>query len=405
MILSTTVRTCGQTQSSYRPYVHTPLSVLAVAAGIILLAASATTNAAYGWQKSDFLPQQITWAAVSVAASIVLALCPTAILNALRSRSIAAGALALLAMSLTGTYSFTAAIGASAGQRITAQSEADASHATRGRHQSDYDSATSELAALAAARPASEVRAIIDSTMKANPGARCDLKPGDREYGGVSRKVCPDVAALEAVAARAQKRDELQSRVAKASAALNSMEKEKPANSDAGALAAYLAMAGMIVSLDALNHWLALLPVALIELGPGLSLALVPMLKAERVVGVPSAQERAEGASDGADVEQTATVPEQAEAAEPDFIELAKRATGGTLPVPKLTVADNLPGRMVALVKSHGTELMGSNRTFARALGCSHTQAARVLDELSAVGAVVLTKGKAGTVVRLARAA
>jgi hypothetical protein len=373
-------------------------------AGLTLLIASATTNAAYGWQKSDFLPQQITWAAVSMAASIVLALSPTAILNALRLRSLAAGVVALLAMGLTGAYSFTAAIGASAGQRMTAQSDANTSQATRRRHQQAYDSATAELATLAPARPIAELHALMDRTLKANPGARCDLKLGDREYGNVSRKVCPDVGALEAEAARATRRDELQGKVAKASAVLNSMEKEKPANSDAGALAAYLAMAGMIVSLDALNHWLALLPVALIELGPGLSLALVPMLKAERVVGVPSAQERAEGASDLASVEQVATVSDEVTAAEPDFIELAKRATGGTLPVPKLTVADNLPGRMVALVKTHGTELLGSNRTFARALGCSHTQAARVLDELSAAGTVVLTKGKAGTVVRLARA-
>lgn len=66
---------------------------------------------------------------------------------------------------------------------------------------------------------------------------------------------------------------------------------------------------------------------------------------------------------------------------------------------------DDLPCRMVDLVQSHGTELLGSNRTFAKALGCSHTQAARVLDELAQAGRVTLTKGKSGTVVRLAAVA
>lgn len=379
---------------------HSAAHTLAIVAGVVLFAASAGTNAIYGWHKADFLPQQVTWAAVSVAASLILALAPSAFLQALRLRSLAGSLLALVALLLCGSYSFTAAIGASAGSRMASQAAQTSDDGTRGRLERSYAAVTAELASLPVARPSTELTAKIASLKQTRGANECT-----KVDGPISSKVCNEVASLEVDLARALKREELQAKADEASEALTRNGPARVANTDSAALSAYLGVAGISISVDALNRWLALLAVALIEFGPGLSFTLAHVLAMEHQRPARSLSEALPGAGTVARLEHMEQTPVPTDATNAGFVELTEPDVGGTSPVPKLVVSDDLQSRMVELVKSHGTEVMGSHRTFAMALGCSHTQAARVLAELEAAGVVALTKGRGGTVVRLANAA
>ncbi|MGE0056005.1 MAG: helix-turn-helix transcriptional regulator [Hyphomicrobium sp.] len=406
MALHTTIATSAPTNSRdsfHRQirYRHTLASLTASLAGLTLFAASASTNALYGWAKSDFLPQQLTWAAVSVAASVILAIAPSAFLQAIRARALAGAIMASLAFCLCGSYSLTAAIGASAGYRMTAQSEQDTQSGKRQRLERSYAAANSELAKLASARPVGELSARI-SALKMTPGANGCTKEPD---GPISRKVCKEVADLEIEHARAQRRGKLEVQAADASAELSHLGSSKVANTDATALSGYLAVAGVPLSVDALNRWLALLAVALVEFGGGIAFALAQLLRVERQDASQTPPRPSFRATSRYSLEHMEHGLAPSEPDSTDFLELAKQSEGGTADVPKLVIADDLPGRVVELVRSHGTQLMGSHRTFATALGCSHTQVARVLSDLEAAGTISLTKGKSGTVIQLKKAA
>lgn len=391
-----------------RRYKHTLPSMLAVLAGIALLAASASTNAIYGWGKSDFLPQQITWAVVSIAASVILALCPTAILKAIRARSLAGGAVAVIALALTGSYSFTAAIGASAGQRMASQASQTSDDGTRARLQRSYDAAIGELATLAPSRPVSELEALI-AKLKATPGARCDLKAGDDGFGPVSRKVCGEAAGLAVELARANRRAELQAVVDQASGELNDLGPPHVANTDASALSAYLAVAGGSLSVDALNRWLALLAVALVEFGPGLSFALASVLKvstSDGVTGQPNSHQTQQLDSPVCCLSEVSklTVLDTPETADEIRTGQGVQPVSNSAPA-KLDVPDAFSGRLVALLKVRGGEVYSGHRSLAKALGCSPAHVGNVLRDLASAGTVTVAATKTGTVVRLANAA
>lgn len=46
-------------------------STISHAVALVLLAASATMNTAYGWSKGDTLPMQCVWAAIAAGSAIV----------------------------------------------------------------------------------------------------------------------------------------------------------------------------------------------------------------------------------------------------------------------------------------------------------------------------------------------
>lgn len=370
----------------------------AVAAGITFTLASAGTNLLYGIAKSPELPLQIVWGAVAVAASIALALAPAALL---RSRSVAGVVFSLAAIGLFGTFSLSSALGSFFGGRAATEVQQTAAVGTRSRIEKAYDVARTELEGLAATRPVPELEAMVVK-LKATPGANGCTKEPD---GPISRKACGEAATVAVELGRAQRRAELEGQMAEANGALGKIAPPKVVNADALALSTFAGKLGVVVTPEALNPWLALLAVALVEFGGGICFAVAGVFSVAPAVVQIANVGAATSATIPEHVEQVATVSVGRTPDESDFIELARRAKGGTRTVPKLTVADDAADRLLSMVAQHGTELLGSNRTFGRALGVSHTQAGRVIDELEAAGRVTVVRGKSGTVVRLAKAA
>ena len=219
----------------------------------------------------------------------------------------------------------------------------------------------------------------------------------------MSKKVCPEVATLEAERARAAKGEQLQATMADASRDLAKLGKPKVANTDAAAISAYLAVAGVTVSVDALNRWLALLAVALVEFGGGLSFAVSSVLKGAGT-GVQSApietvpSEHAKlGVSTGV---QIIVADNEKEANEIRALHGVQDVSN--LGVQKLDVPDAYSGRLISLLKDRGGEVYSGHRALGRALGCSPAHVGNVLRDLSEAGRVTVKATKTGTVVRLA---
>ena len=367
---------------------------LAVAAGVTFTLASAGTNLLYGIAKSPELPLQIVWGAVAVAASIALALAPAALL---RSRSVAGVLFSLAAIALFGTFSLSSALGSFFGGRAATEVQQSTANGTRTRLEKAYDTARIELEGLAAARPVAELEAVV-AKFKATPGANGCTKEPD---GPISRKACGDAATVAVELGRAKRRAELEGQMVEATGALGNIAPPKVVNADALALSTFAGKLGVVVTPGRVNPWLSLLAVALVEFGGGLCFAVAGVFSVAPAVrhSAPESVSVATALEHGETVESAQVVRGPNEA---DFLGLARRAKGGTITVPKLTVADDAAERLLLMVAHHGTELLGSNLTFGRALGVSHTQAGRVLDELEASGRVTVARGKSGTVVRLA---
>lgn len=368
-----------------------PAASLAITAGIVLALASAATNAIYGWQRSETLPSQITWSAVSVAASIILALAPTAFLKAVKARSIAGAVVAVIALALCGTYSFSAAIGASSGQRMTAESTSTEDARARTRFQTAYDGAQAELETLALTRPAAELEALI-TQIKATPGANGCVGTPD---GPISRKACAEAATVAIELGRAQRRAELETKTAEASRGLEELGRPKIANSDAVAIVDYLAVAGIHVTVEELNRWLALLAVALLDFGGGLAFAVAAVLR-EPSLNMPVEH----------NAQPERTVPKITVVDTVDELNEIEARQGvqqvSTTKVRKLVVPEDFGGRLISLLNDRGGEVYSGHRALGAALGCSPSHVGNVLRELSDAGRVIVKATKTGTVVKLA---
>jgi hypothetical protein len=160
--------------------------------------------------------------------------------------------MSLLALVLAGTYSVTAALGSAAGGRANAATQETAVSDVRTRAQVAYDAAKAEVAMLKPARPVAELEAMRAGWLRAYRNQPWVLEPE---------------------LARAKRRAELEAKIEREAAKLASTNPAKVANSDAKALARYVAAIGFEITADRLNDLLVLLAVLMIEAGGGLSLA------------------------------------------------------------------------------------------------------------------------------------
>jgi hypothetical protein len=187
-------------------------------------------------------PSSLTWASVAGAVAIVFALSWPALIRSLEARRWSAAFMALAALLLSGSYSVSAALGSASGGRINASATEAATTDARQRAQAAYTRAAGELAKLAPARAVGELEAML-AAAQLNPRTK-----GCAGDGRSARVVCPK---LEAELARARQRDRLQAEVDRASETLNAGP-AKAANSDAKALARYLAALGLEMTADRL---------------------------------------------------------------------------------------------------------------------------------------------------------
>jgi hypothetical protein len=348
----------------------------------IFVAASGGTNVSYGWAKGSDPITSTIWAAVAGGVAIVFALSWPALIRSVEARRWSAALMALAALLLAGGYSVTAALGSAAGGRMNAAATETAVTGTQARAQAAYNTAKADLDKLAPARATGELEALL-AAAQLNPRTK-----GCAGDGSSPRVTCPK---LEAELARARQRDKLQAAVDKASEALNAGP-AKVANSDAKALARYLAAAGLDVGADRLNDLLVLLSVLMIEAGGGLSLALGMSLSAPPAEPTSAA----------------APAPEQRQKTLPARTPSAQPKTPSARSTERPTITGRSPERHRALaarpassvldwLADQGGRALTTQRALARALDRSPSAIHDELHRLAASGAITLASGPRGT--------
>lgn len=371
--------------------------LLSRAAACALVTASAGFGAVYAWTAGS--THGIVLGSLSVLFAVALEICkPLALQNALAALTqfnvIRAVALSILAVtsisySLTAELSLWAALRADgiAERQTAVDRTTDAKKQTR-REDDKYETVKAELASLAPARTAAEIQADITKLFADNPAAGdCTIMDGK-----VSRKVCPQVAVLTAEAARGERRDELNEELGAVSVTPAPITKKETTVADPAAttLATYLAFLGIVVPVNILGEWLALIPVLALEVGSAFARLLA--MSTARTPFLPLPGTRSVEAMDTI-TETPATTPAPGV--------LTYRAEAFSPPPGKLSVSDDPSERLLQLLRTSGGEVFGGQRSFAKAVGISPAHVNGLLHDLRAAGRVLLDVGKNGTRVKL----
>jgi hypothetical protein len=384
-------------------------AVLAYAAATLFILASAATNFLYGWQKGATVPESVVWSSVSVAASIVFALSWPALSSA---TSLRRTCLVLMAMLITGCYSIVAALGSASGGRVNAHTTEQATTETKSNLQAAHKVASAELSSLVSSRTVGELSPVI-AALKFSTGANGCTKVD----GPVSRKVCSEVANLEAEAARSQRRSELEATIRTTTDKLASIQPAKQANSDAAALVGFLAALGLTVDVDSLNRVLVLLAVLVVECGGGLSLAVAGSLTSAE--GCTSSRDARLTDNSAMTTANTGTVEPSVVFALPTIPSVHLPETPNIVaPVPpaqspsmlastqanQVNAVQNSSTRdkVLAFVTQAGGTVRNSQRTIAKQVGVSPSRLNAVLAELAGDGVLKVRAGATGTVLALA---
>lgn len=403
-------------------------SILAYTAGAVFVLASSAMNVRYALGKADDLTLQIVWASVAVAASVALALAPSAIVQNLAQRKIGAASLAVGAMLLFGAYSVTAALGSATGGRLVAEIEAGDVAGKRKSANTEIEKAETELSSIGDVRPV----ATIDAEISRHMSSRRDLGDCTGWLPHVNaRAVCITVADLKAERGRAERRSELENKITIARRDLVATGgKGTVANTDALALQGFAAAFGVTVGTDTINRLLVVLAVLVIELGGGLSFAVGQGLGNS---GTEDRQPRSRTNSScmrsptsaPAEVDSTGQVSNPITSQVPSAPNVLHLPVGSNTrvsspeahkpaqtsantgdaasnrSVQSLDVPTDPSGRLLQLLTARGGEVFGGQRSFARALGISHGHVANVLGDLVDAGKVRVVATAKGTRVRL----
>jgi hypothetical protein len=346
---------------------------LAFIAASLFTAASFGTNIAYGWGKGDSVISCTIWAAVAGAVAIVFALSWPALIKSMEARRWSAALVALIALSLTGSYSMTAALGSAAGGRANAATVETASTETRKRLRASYDAARAELDVLKPTRPVAELEALVAA---ARPTCRIVVTHGRRDT------VCTPAPSLMAELGRAKRRAELERKLESTSAVLAETGPAKTANSDAKALSRYLSAIGADIGAERLNDILVLLSVLVIEAGGGLSLAIGMTLNRTPVVSEQKSS-------------STIEQPEWRHADAPD--------TSPDTACKQIEQTIVRPGSVVEWLQQQGGRAETSMRRLADAVGRSPSGVHDELRRLVSYGLITAVFGPRGTVLAVRR--
>lgn len=321
--------------------------ILGVIGATLLIASSAALGAYYGFTIGAHyhVALGVVFAAAALGGEILKPLAVVGAADAVRSRDggrfIAA---ALLAVACIG-YSLASELSLAAGTRGDTAAARAAEIETRQAAQDRRARAVAELAALPVARPVDELNALA-KRLRGAPGANgCVREPN----GPISRRICGQLADLEAEAARSLRRQQLEAVAAEADATIAARAAPVgTADPLATAIAAYGRALGFNAAPEALAPWLALIPVLFLEIGSAFALMAVRTSPPRRG-------------------------PDQ--------------AAGATV---------------IELLKAKGGELKGGQRGIAKALGLSKSRANELLHELARAGRICLETSAQGTSVRLA---
>lgn len=389
---------------------HTPVATrsVALAAASLLIASSAALSVFYAWTTGEHVGPvvAIAFAAAALGSELLKPLAVIVTLDAARTfRPITASAAALLA-TVAVVFSLASQLGLSTTTRGDQAAERAAVSDAVTRHAARVHRAEAELATMAPARPAAELAPMAD-ILRATPGSNgCRGEPD----GPISRRVCAEVAKLEAEMARADRRAALEA-VVSSPAPAGPVTAVGAADPLATALSAYANAAGRPVSTDAVAPWLALPLIALLEVGSALGLLVARSVGRTSAKPADHAQRPRPMTGEREALSAVAAVPSlpapmAVAQTEGDVVELCGPATGQTAPLPPVALAaepsTGTAAKLLAELRAKGGELTVTQRGLAARLGVSAARVNHALHELAASGFLSLETSPAGTRVALA---
>ena len=372
-------------------------SKISHAVALVLLAASATMNTAYGWSKGDTLPMQYVWAAIAAGSAIIFTLAWPALSKAIENRNWSAAAVAFVGLLLFGAYNVSAALGSAAGARTNAATVETDTTDTRQKAQASYNTAKAELDTLKTSRPVAELEPLVEA---ARPVCRIVVTTGSRET------VCAKPAALLAEFGRAKRRAQLEATMQKATTDL-AANKTKVANSDAKALASYLTGLGFEIDAERVNKWLVLLAVLLVECGAGISMTIGLALSAPAVAAAVNQSGQQEPAAQtvvAAAVSQPGAAPATvaSQSGPPVANVVSQNGPTAAIVASHGTVSSH-GGSAILTALSHSGGRVESIRKLADHVGRPRSAVTAEVQAMVAGGLVTMARGRHGTVVALAR--
>lgn len=381
----------------------------------------------YGFGEKYSLALGIVFAAAAVAGEISKPIAVSAIFDAVKhwhlGKAAAASVLALMCI----TYSLAADLALSSTLRgdIAAQRSANIDAVVAAK--ADRRRAEEELALLAVARPGAELAAQIVK-LKATAGANnCE-----KVDGTVSRRVCGQVADLEAEAARDRRRQELASVIAKATTTIAAVPTEKKvgvADPLAASIASYATAAGRKIEEGDVWPWLALLLPLFVEVGSALGLVVAkgfdvvdaspqPARNSDGLTARPQA--RIEAVRNATTQEPSNAVPTTVGTPVPmpsvPLLPAVSQEVRGSVPAcPRKAGADDGKGgdgpsngarlgtALLTHLKANGGRVTAGQRGLAKLLDTSTTELNRTIHKLAAAGILSVAADRlSGTTLKLA---
>lgn len=346
--------------------------VLGLGGAILLISASAALGAYYGYTVGahHHMALGVVFAAAALGGEILKPLAVVGAIDAGRAREFGRAMVCAVLAFICVVYSLASELSLAAGSRGDLAASRDAALSSRQSASERRRLAFTELDALAPSRPEGELHALA-ARLRATPGANnCDGMPD----GPISRRVCGEVADLEAEAARSKRRRELETRISEVDATLlDGRQAVGVADPLASTLATYARALGIELRSVTLSPWLALVPVLFLEVGSAFALVVTG-----RRTAVP-------------DIPET---PKSGQLQTPNDDKPSGTADAGAGQSPSATV--------IELLKTTGGELRGGQRGIAKALGVSKSRANELLHKLADTGQIHLETSPNGTFVRLA---
>lgn len=295
---------------------------------------------------------------------------------------------ASLLLAFSAAMNVPSALGSIAGQSWKMQAAEDGVEESRARVQAQYDGATTKLSALPFTRPATVIQAEIER-LEGTPGAECHLDPSDSRYGPISKRVCRLVENAKLELANAGERAKAEASKAQAIALLNSKSQapQPIANTDAKALVQLSAVFGFELAAEKVSLTLAVLRTLALEIGAGLCFTIAGNLRKSPVgKGVPNSVPATNGGA-----------LKEIGASEGDLRDTGEDEGGSG---PQLASTGH---PLITYLKTQGgvVENVGQ-RSLAKAVGVSKSEANRMLQDLAMSGAIAFQADKMkGTSVRL----
>lgn len=238
-----------------------------LAAGLVLAAVSITLAALAGYARGASPAESLVWSAAGAALAVVSLVGLSVVLRTTGTARRTAFAAWLLSLAFTVIH----ALGSQHGGREHAARVDGTAEGNRARLEAAYRRATDQLAVLPATRPSGVVGEELSVALKDTRLAGCRGWVESRRL----RTVCAEVVEpLRAELATADAREAAQKAASEASAALGALAVTRPANTDAAAVARYLAAVGITLAVDRLADLISLLTVVAIEIVGAVAIAL-----------------------------------------------------------------------------------------------------------------------------------